>query len=497
MTRPTGGYLLQAVWASLGQIVQVVIAFVSLATLARILGAEAYGLYAVALMCVGLADLLVGGHAGQGLVSIPALRSTHSSSLFWVLVAVACFTGLGLWFGRDLISSAIGVKEAAAVVGYSCGLPLISAMTTVPSQLLVREVRFDALSRGSATGALIGAFAGIAAALAGLGPASLVVMEYVRRLTILGLAFKSASWFPKSRFDRDDVIQILRPAFRRIENQSVQYFSTNFMPRAIIAALLGPVSLGIYVIATRFIDQLNSVLSGPISGVALPAFAKARDTKDELVRILLKAIRGSTIAYWPALLGAAIVAPLAIPILFGSEMAPAAPIVQLMIIGSLRTPLSGFTNALFVGLDDHNAITRLQLISLFVGGFFLVLGSPWGLEGMTLGLALRQWFMWPIAAKAIDRSIGVGPGTQFMTMLQTATAPCLMALAVLLLAVAWPFESSPSLKLLTLIVTGLAAYPVALMMTSRSARLVIPDVAALMFSGKPAQAFRRGRDLFW
>lgn len=495
MNKPKLNYGIQAFWAGFGQIIQAIIALIGLTILVSSLGAESYGLYAVAILCVSLCDILVGGHAGDGIVSIEDLRPTHTSSLFWILVALAFVSGGCLWFAQGLIADMLEMAEAASLIGFACGLPLLTALTTVPNQILVRRVAFSALARGSAAGALVGTAAGITSALAQAGPFSLIIMEYVRRITILAFNLNASGWRPAVSMHPVDAMVIGRIGLGRIENQAVQFFSTQALPRVLIGAALGPASLGIYVIAKRLLDQLNGILSGPISAVLLPAFARARHDPIELRRIMEKAIRASTMMFWPALLGLAVVAPVAVPVLFGSNLAEVTPIIQILIIASLRTPLSGFTNALFAGLGHQRTISRLQWVSFAMGALLLAVAIPGGLVWMASAIALKQWLVWPLSAVAISRTIGLSPKSQLTILARSALAPCLMAIGVAALSEAIDARIAPIVELMVLVLAGLLLYPLALISTSSTARRIIPQAFRMVVMGQIRQGVSRAREL--
>ncbi len=483
-------FLFQAAWASFGQLVQLVFAVGGLVILVRLLGPAAYGHFAVALVCVGLCEILVGGHAADGMVSVRDLRPAHENALFWSLAALGFACGAGLWLARAPLAGLFGLDEAAAVIGAAAWLPLLTALTTVPGQLLVRDVRFSALSVNSGAAALVATLAGIAAALGGMGVFSLVLMEYVRRILTLVLHLRASRWRPGFGFAAADSLEIIRRAGGRIENRAVQYISAEAMPRGLIGAVLGADMLGIYVVAKRLLDQLNGVLSGPIGAVSLPAVAEFREDGERMRRLVTKAIRASTITYWPALLGLVVVAPVLVPVMLGPGWGTAAPVIQILAVAALRVPLSGFTNAFFAARGEHRIISRLQWISLGLGLAFLVAGLSWGLIGACLALAARQWAAWPFGAVAISRATGVSALEQARVLALAGTVPCLMGACVAALSLILPTSWPDTARLAALTLFGLAAYPAIWMAISPTARGVLPSTLGHMVRGNAAEAVK-------
>lgn len=497
MTPRRGGFFLQAIWASLGQLFQALLALAGLFILVRLLGPEAYGIYALALVCVGLCEIVVGGSSGDGIVSLAELRPSHTNSLFYLLVTSSLIAGTALWAGADLLAATVGMREAAPVLAAISGLPLLTAMNTVPAQLLVRDVRFSTLSTSAGIGAIAATLAGIYLAIMGWGVFSLVLMEYIRRTLVLLMNLMATRWLPSLSLNRADSVEIVRLALGRVENRALQYVSTEAMPRGLIGAAIGPDALGIYVIAKRLLDQLNGVLTGPISAVCLPAFALARGKPAELRIIMKKAIRGSTLLFWPALMGLLMVAPILLPLLFGQALESGVLVVQILILASLRTPLSGFTNSLFIGLGNPRIVTRLQWVSLILGALFLSLGVPYGITGASIALAARQWFAWPFGASAVAKAIQFPMVEQLRVLAQSAVPALIMVLAVGLAALLLPETIAPITELVILGSAGLIAYPMSWMAFSLQARKTIPIVIARMIRGDMRGAVHAARTLFW
>lgn len=141
--KPAGpDFLIQAICASLGQLLEAGLAFADLLILVRLIGPEAYGVFANVLVCVRFCEILVGGYAGDG---VSALQNRAPATAPRLPVCW-CSAGLSLEWGcgsRGTFSHALDIDQAGPVIVAANALPVLTAMTTVPSQLLVRGVRFS------------------------------------------------------------------------------------------------------------------------------------------------------------------------------------------------------------------------------------------------------------------------------------------------------------------------------------------------------------------
>ena len=100
----------------------------SLIILANLLGPEVYGLFILALVVVGLVEVLVGGHTAEIIVQKQDLEPGHEAAVFCLQLTVASLSAVAIWLGMDVIAGwmeAPGLSEIALGVAV---LPLLTAL---------------------------------------------------------------------------------------------------------------------------------------------------------------------------------------------------------------------------------------------------------------------------------------------------------------------------------------------------------------------------------
>ncbi len=456
----------QAAWASAGQLVQALLAMAGTVILARLLGAETYGLFALGLLFVGFAEIVTGGHVADILVQKEYATPGHRNAAFAALLAIG--SGAALVVGA-LGTFAAGFFDEPALRPLLAGvmiLPFLTALTSVPNQILVRQLRFEVLARIGSVAALASLLCGVGLALAGFGLWSLVAMEIVRRLVTLVLIVPRAGWTPAFVFSRRELVEVLRFSSRRVENFGLTYFSQNALPRIVIGQWLGTEALGLFVVSRRLLDQLNNVLSGPVAAVAFPAASRLQADRQKLQRLIASSIRLTTWVFWPMVLGIVAVAPLLVPLAFGEDWLAAVPVVQILALGTLRVPVSSFNTAVLVAFGRMGSLSFISILSILVGIVFLAIGAQFGLVGIAVALASRQWILWPVGAWQIYRVCGFHPMTQLRVMIGAALPSIVMAVCVLIAGEVLSLERS-WFSLALLVMIGLVTYPLALALFNR------------------------------
>jgi O-antigen/teichoic acid export membrane protein len=417
----------QAAWASTGQLIQALIAMAGTIILARLLGAETYGIFALGLLFVGCAEILTGGHVADIVVQKEDATPGHRNAAFAGLVGIGAVVSLAVGAAGAFAARFFEVPQLETLLMAVAVLPFLTALTSVPNQILVRQLQFQALARIGSLAALASVISGVGLALAGMGLWSLVIMEIVRRVVTLALLAPASGWWPGLAFSMKELGDVVRFSGRRIENNGLTFLSQSALPRVVIGQWLGTEALGLFVVARRLLDQLNNVLSGPVAAVAFPAASRLQADREKLVKLIISSIRLTTWVFWPVVLGIVVVAPLLVPLAFGEEWSAATPVLQILALGTLRVPVSSFNTAVLVAFGRMGSLSLVSVLSIIVGIAFLSVGVQFGLVGVAAALALRQWVLWPVGSYQVYRVSGLHPAAQLRIMAWAALPSLIMA----------------------------------------------------------------------
>ena len=339
-------------------------------------------------------------------------------------------------------------------------LPVLTGLATVPNQILVRRLQFNDLARIGTVSSALAVAVGVVLALSGAGIWSLIIMEVARRAITLVMLLPAARWSPGLSFRRRELFDVLRFASRRVENYGLTYISQNALPRLFIAQWLGTEALGLFTVARRLLDQLHNVLSGPVAAVAFPAASRLQDDRARLSQLIETSIRLTTWVFWPVVLGVVMIAPILVPLAFGSEWVDATPVLQILALGTLRAPVSSFNTAVLVAFGRMGSVSFISLLSIAIGTVFLFVGVNFGLVGVAAALALRQWALWPVGAFQVYRVSGMRSSRQLWVLLIAALPSLIMAAAVGA-ADAMIDDLQPIRELCLLVAIGVIAYGLA------------------------------------
>ena len=414
-----------AIWTAAGTWLQIAANLAGVAVVARWVGPEGYGIVGTALVIIGLCRMLCAGALSECIIQRPDLHDGHIDVTFYSEMALALLLSAVIFVAAPWLCTLAGAPEAAAPLRVLAVMLPLSALVSVPSALLQRDLKFRELAQTGTVASFASNLAGIGLALGGAGLWSLVAMEAVRVFIWVAGAWYFCTWRPGLHGRCSHLRELARFNANVLATYALGQ-ADNMLPRVLIAALLGPPALGQYLLARRVFDELTRIVTGPLSGIALASTARAQNDRQVLQRLVLGLYETSALVALPAFLGLIVLAPVCVPLVFGPQWNDAVPALQLLLLCGVRTATGVFNISILRALGRPD----LPLVLLGVG-VLLTLGlipalAPWGLTGVMLALVLRTFATWPIGCSFIEKTTGIAVRRQL-----AAGAPALWAAAAM------------------------------------------------------------------
>ncbi len=341
--------------------------------LAAILGPRDFGIVALALIYIALVQLLNEGGIQTAIVQREDLQRQHLSSAFWMnlalcLVLAAVSFLLAGWWAR-----VNDVPELEDVVKVLSILLVIQGLTIVPLAIFQREMRFKALAIRETAAVVVGGALGLTLALRDAGVWALVAQQLGFAGTQLVLLWSMSSWRPGFNFSR--------PHARSLVGFSSGVFLANlggFLNRRADALLMGlffgPVAVGLYRLADRFMDNLLEVTMRPIAYVSLPFFSRLQNDRPALREAVASCVRTTLILTVPAMAVMAACSDFLMAVM-GSEWEPAADVLKLLALVGIGKAIVFFTGPLlFAVARPHLRAVMLWILAAFSAGIVLLVG---------------------------------------------------------------------------------------------------------------------------
>lgn len=374
-------------WSAVQQWGRRLIGALTFLVLARLLDPLAFGVVAIAALALDFVHMFVTQGLPSALIQRKELSPSHLDSAFWLSMTTATVLAAATFVFRRPLATALGDASAAEILGVlTLGLPL-AALGIVPTAILTRTLAFRTLAVRSAVGGLAGGLLGIGTALWGVGPWALVFQALGGAACAVAALWGSVAWRPGLRVTGKALRDLLGFSLGVLGNHILWVVSQR-VDQALIGRFLGPYSLGLYAMAKRLPSLGAEVVAGPLSNVALPAFARLQTDPQRLAAAFTRSTVLVAAVAAPVFVGAAMAAPVLVPLLLGPNWVPAVPILQAFCLPHSVAVALVFVHPAFLALGRPTSYSAIYILLLGGSAASAFAAAGHGIEALAWSIAI-------------------------------------------------------------------------------------------------------------
>jgi O-antigen/teichoic acid export membrane protein len=390
------------IWTFLDQVITQVVFLVFGIYLSRILSPNDFGLVAMITIFSSFAALFIDLGFGVALVQKKEATQEHYSSVFWFNLAIGTTLYLLFFFLAPVISLFYGKPELTLLVRVVCLSFIITSLTSVQSNLLIKELKFKKKSIFNWVALFSGYITAIVMALNGYGVWAIVFMTLITASINSILFWLTSSWRPSFIFHWTKIKELSKFGLNVLGDTTINYWSRN-LDNFIIAKYLGSSELGLYTRAYSLMLLPLKNISTVISRVMFPAFSKKQGEIETIKKHYLQIIKHIAFLTFPLMVILALVSKEFVLIFFGEKWKGMIPILSILSgIGALQSLLS-LNGMLYNSLAKANIALRVTIlvnITLIIAFF---IGIQYGLIGITWSYFIASVILFiPIYKTAIS-----------------------------------------------------------------------------------------------
>src|SRR4029453_18229605 len=248
--------------------------------LARLLGPEQFGTYAVAF--VALMAVLSFNELGVSLAIVRWPGDPKEIAATVTTISTACSIVLfaGSYVMAPYFTAAMGNEAATEVVRALAFCIVLNGLVATPAAVLQRNFRQGQRMIIDQVNVWLGAGASLVLGIMGMGAMSLAGGRVLASL-VSAVLFLIYSPLPyRFGFSRKLAKQLLGFGLP-LAGASMVVFGVGYVYQLVAGKMLGPVVLGFYVMATNMAGWPASLLSQPLRSVAPATFARLQDAPAE------------------------------------------------------------------------------------------------------------------------------------------------------------------------------------------------------------------------
>ena len=434
--------------------------------LARVLGPEEFGSYAVAYLA--LVAVLSFNELGVSLAVVrwPADPRAIAPTVASLSLLSSAAVAVGAWLAAPAFAAAMGDPGSAGLVRLMSLCVIINGAVATPAALLQRNFRQDLRLLADQVNVWLGALVSLALVLAGLGAIALVLGRVLASLVSAVMLVRMSPLPYRLGWNSALVRPLLRFGLP-LAGASALTFLAGYVDQILVGSLLGPTLLGYYVLAFNLASWPVTVLSQPVRAVA-PALFSRLQHDGEGMRTSFRAVLGPlTGVALPVCATLAAASESVVTMVYGEAWVPAAAALQWLAVLAILKILFELAYDYLVVLGRSGSLLSVQAIWLIL----LVPGVAFAATvGGIAGVALAQVLVGAAVILPLYVALLTQAGFEAMLLPRRLALPLVAGLAVAAL-VRFADEASASTAAGVVMAAGIGAGAAALLLVARRSDL--------------------------
>lgn len=404
------------------------ISFIITIVLARILSPAEFGLIAMLSIFIAIGNSLLDGGLTSSLIRTAVVNQKDCSTVFYFNLLGSIFIYLLLFSAAPLISNFYHQPILTSVVRVYGITLIINAFFGIQQTLLVKEMRFKAMTIIQIPAVVGGGLLGIILAKLGFGVWSLVWMSLLNAFISTLLHWWFSAWRPVIVFDFRSFKKHFNYGYKLTLSGLLDKLYQNIYT-IIIGNFYAPAQLGFYARADSTSQLPINIISSAINKVTFPLFVKIADDDEQLVKIYRRVML--QVLFWmtPALVWLCVVAEPLFRLILTEKWLPAVPYFQILCVSGIMYPLSAYNLNILKVKGKSNLFLKLEIIKKIISVIGIVCVFPFGIYGLLYLQLFFSFFSFYINSIYSTRFINYPIGEQVKDVLPTLFVAIIIGLA--------------------------------------------------------------------
>lgn len=342
--------------------------------LARILGPDAFGTVALLAVFVTISNTLVNNGLCNALIQRQDVGSKEESTVFYtqLLIAVICY--IILFFLAPFIARFYDNMTLTPMLRVMSVTVLISAFTGMQTMALKKKMVFYKSFMATTIATVVYGIVGIALALKGLGPWSLVIANISNQLSMMIVYIIVVRWRPTMEFSFSALKGLFGYSYKLFVGWMIGTLHQELYS-LVIGKRFSSAILGFYNRAMSIPQIIGKTISEVYDGVMFPAMSKIHDDKAKMRDITKKMLTVNSFVLFPVYMGISAVSKNLIIILLTDKWLPAAHMMMIMSFTFAFNSLNNSNMQIFNSMGRSDIFMKFELIKRSISMVMLIIMS--------------------------------------------------------------------------------------------------------------------------
>lgn len=370
-------------WKFAERITAQLVSFIVSTLLARILVPEDYGIVAIVLIFISLANVLLSNGFNTGLIQKKDANEEDFSTTFYCTLGISILIYALLFVTAPLIANFYKNDLLTPIIRV-LGLKIpITAFNSIQQAYVSRHMLFKRFFFSTLFGTLVSGVIGIFMALNGCGAWALVAQYLINSTVDTLVLFVTIEWKPKLLFNVNAAKRLMRYSWKITAGAMLNELY-NECRSLIIGGAYSATDLAYYNKGNQFPSLVVANIEASISSVLFPAMSDFSDDVSRVKQITRRSIKLSSFLMWPLMGGLAMVAKPLILLLLTDKWIFCVPFLQLGCLNYMFQPINSANMQAIKAIGRSETYLKLEIIKKITGIIVLVATMWFGVYAIAI-----------------------------------------------------------------------------------------------------------------
>ncbi len=349
------------IWDFFGKLATHGSGFIVSIFLARLLAPEDFGLIAMIMVIVSIAQVFTDVGLGSALIQRRRVLAVHYSSVFYFNIFIGAVLTLITFLSAQSIANFYDnqlLLPLTQVISFSF---LINSFGSIQSSKLRKELNYQEITKASFLASLFSGIVGVVMAYSDYGIWSLVSQILLFEIFYVVLIWKFSSWKPILEFSHKALVQLWGFGFRMFLAAALNEFFAR-LDFIVIGKLFPPATLGFFQRAKSLNSMVIQYSSGSLMSVLFPLLSKVQKDLPRFQHIILKGLGLINFVVFLLLGSLYLVSEELIVILFGDKWISSAEYFKIMIMSGFSYPISSLLVSALSSRGNSKDFLQLEIL---------------------------------------------------------------------------------------------------------------------------------------
>lgn len=406
------------------------VSFLVSVILARLLTPNDYGIVAIILIFISLANVFVTSGFSTALVQNKNATVKDFSTNFYCSLLVSIIIYLFLFFIAPFIADFYKINNLCLVLRiFSLRIPL-SSFSAIQHAYVERNMLFKKYFFSTLFGTLISGVVGVVLAYLGYGVWALVAQYLTNTFIDIIVLLITVPWRPTLEFSYKSA--------KKMMNYGWKIFAADFagtffeqLRSIIIGKVYTSSDLAYYNKGNQLPTLITTNVGASIMTVLFPAMANYNDNLDKVKYITRKAVKIMSYVMFPLLFGLAAISKPLIDFLFTDKWIMAVPYVRILSIAYAVSLIGSISLQAIKAIGRSDVLLKLEFIKKPVYLLLLLVGMKINVIAVALTMAVYNIYGAIVNASALKKVIKYEYKYQIVDLLPSLIMSSIMFIVVL------------------------------------------------------------------